>query len=177
MLTILCTLLVMENLNCSIFLRNVGTISTFCWFMCYIPLTVNALNECQFVCCVLFLAHYFYLINGRLSSLTKTKTFQSESHSILFLLRKLHLELHWASCKLSKAFSFQILTTLTSSFLRFATHTYFCFNGLIEFSKYEKKLEVYELFTSILWTLSKLGQIFALCWACEITSKEVPNGV
>lgn len=167
-------ILLLENLNCSIFVRNVGTVSTFCWFMCYVPLGVNALIECQFVSYVLCIKHRYKLINQKLLSLTENNDSCANDSFIIYFLRKMHLQLYWAGNRINKAFSIQILATITSSFVCFATHTYFCFTSLTEMYFNEQHVpDLYDIFTSFLWTFSKLVQIFIVCFVCENTIIEV----
>lgn len=183
---ILFIFLALEFANCSMFLRQVGTLSTFCWFMCYTPLIVNALVECQFICYVMLITQRVLAINVfltkmlRLEPLDPLKSCNSKvlhrERKILVLIqstRKMHMNLFEVARIVGDAFSVQFLFTTFVEFVAFTSHAYYCFNGLTNMYLYDRQPDLYDMITTTLWGASRIMQFLAVAFACNVVKRHV----
>lgn len=177
----------LEYMNCSMFLRQIGTLSTFCLFMCYIPLLVNGFVECQFVTYLWLLKQRFALLNRKLDSLNRTVV--SSSVTILFPVRNNRQQkstlvslsivrnIHWQLCHVGRlvneSFALQILLITGNTFISFTTHAYYAFDGYVKISFGEDGANLYNVITTAIWTTAKLMQLFHICFVCNLVRREV----
>lgn len=177
----------LEYMNCSMFLRQIGTLSTFCFLMCYIPLLVNGFVECHFITYLWLLKQRFALLNGKLDRMNRVIV--SSSVSVLFpvrnnrqqkstissliVIRNIHWQLCYVGRLVNKSFSFQILLITANTFISFTTHAYYAFDGYVKISFEEEGANLYNTATTAIWTTAKLLKLFHICFVCNLVRHEV----
>lgn len=147
--------------------------------MCYLPLVVNNMVQCQFLSFVFVVREYFLTLNenlekhhGEAKLNTKRKTKDKTQLDIIIFAKKIHFELCGLGKIINNLFSIQILFLIGDNFISFTSLSYFCF---ISFSKLYSKEEFnpYQTFTTLYWSTSKLIQIFILSVVCSSATYEV----
>ncbi|GJQ82677.1 hypothetical protein Trydic_g19692 [Trypoxylus dichotomus] len=190
-LTIIVLLATCEYLNCTMFLRQVATLTTYCLLMCYIPMLINGFAEAQFVSYIILLKQRFSVLNDELRSLiTKRKYLfptikitkvgpaagkMDRPKSIAKLLgdaRHVHSELCEIGTLLNKSYSMQILLNIGDVFIGFTTLAYYCFDGCMKLYLHEPGSNLYNTVTTGVWTLVKLSRLLILTLACSIVKNE-----
>lgn len=179
----------MELHNCSLFFHEISTYSVSCWIMCYLPLVITNMVQCQFLSFVFIIKQYFSMINEKLSTFVdhtvvfgsskRCEKLKSEvqvkkitSVEIINLFRIIHFQLCALSRVINKLFSLQILFLTANTFISLTSLTYFCFAS---FSKIfsSGNFNPYHTFTTFTWSLIKFLQIFVLSVLCSSTTHEV----
>lgn len=173
----------LEYMNCSMFLRQIFTLSSFCLFMCYLPMLTNGYVQLQYTCYILLIKTRFSFINERLRNQcnlkNKTDIFTIESNGKnstidnLIALRKIHLEL-WDVLELTnEIFEVQNLLFLGNGFVSFTTHAYYCYDGFIKYIINDPSANLYNAITTVVWTIFKLLQLLQICLTYTLLKNEV----
>ncbi|XP_017785346.1 PREDICTED: putative gustatory receptor 28b [Nicrophorus vespilloides] len=162
----------LEYMNCSMFLRQIFTLSDMCLLMCYLPLLVNGFVECQFIIYLLLLRQRFSIINHELECLSNVVLIGGKGVNRLITLRRMHEDLCISSRMINETFALQILIIIGNTFVSFTTHAYYCFDGFVRISLEEPDKNVYNTATTAAWTLFKLLQLFAVTFVCTSLTNE-----
>nr|AKC58579.1 gustatory receptor 2 [Anomala corpulenta] len=187
----LAVLITCEMLNCTMFLRQVGTLTTYCLLMCYIPMVINSFAEAQFVSYILLLKQRFAILNDELRSLITQKKYlptvkitkvgpvinREENRpkpiaKSLICVRQMHSQLCEIGALLNKSFSLQILLNTGDVFIGFTTLAYYCFDGCMKLYLNEDGSNLYNTVTTGVWTLVKLSRLLTLTLSCSIVKNE-----
>nr|XP_022912957.1 gustatory receptor for bitter taste 66a-like [Onthophagus taurus] len=174
-------------MNCSMYLRQVGTLSTYCFLMCYVPMVINALVEYQFITLISITKERFSLLNKELgkigtNTINKWKN-TNQIHPITKIvnhtstniknIRRTHALLCNAGYEINKAYSLQILLNTAHIFINFTTLGYYCFDGAMRLYLQEEDSNMYNTVTTGIWTLCKILQLLNITLTCSMIKKEV----
>lgn len=174
------------------FLRQVGTLTTYCLLMCYIPMVINSFAEAQFVSYILLLKQRFAVLNDELRSLITHKKYNLAAIKMtkvgpvsreqncpkpmaqsLICARRMHSQLCEIGTLLNRSFSLQILLNTGDVFVGFTTLAYYCFDGCMKLYLNEEGSNLYNTVTTGVWTLVKLFRLLILTLSCSIVKNEV----
>lgn len=165
-------------MNCSMFLRGIDTFSTFCLLMCYVPLLLNGLVECQFVTFVCLLRQRFAYVNDGLTKIATrrerlTSKFDGNIGELLFFYRNVHWDLCQVGRTFNKSFNVQSLIIICNVFVSFTTLSYYAFDSFVEIDLEDGHVSLYDSVTTTIWSLVKLAQLLVLSIACSSLRRKV----
>nr|QBB73005.1 gustatory receptor [Protaetia brevitarsis] len=194
LLVIMAMLAAGEFMNCTMFLRQVATLNTYCLLMCYIPMLINGFVEAQFVCHILLLKQRFAVLNSELRRLiTKQRPLPSFKiikvgppiveeepktlvpSKLIHNARQLHCQLCEIGVLLNRYYSKQILLDIGDVFIGFTTLAYYCFDGCMKLYMKDDESNLYNTVTTGVWTLVKLSRLLVLTLSCSIVKNEAKS--
>lgn len=154
-----------------------------CFIICAIPLVIICLVKSHFEAMADMLKLRFEAINEELEKLTKTNSFQNNQTSnnsrkliktsaLLYRMRTFHGKLCMISCHINSYFGIQILFIIGYYFISFTAHAYFCLESYLT-TYIEDRTVSFQLATTTIWAVLKLGILFALTLNCNTTKNEV----
>lgn len=174
----------MEYYHCTMFLKQIATLSNFCWAMCYIPLFINNCVQTMFLMFVFMLRERFAVVNLEIKSVGEgSRTLKNNKVSPVLKVsdspdQKLAIiqNIHYQLCDIGKlfneAFSLQLLLIIGNIFVTFTSISYFCFQS---FKSYFTggDFNSYHSLTALYWAVSKLLQVLYISVICTLATYEV----
>lgn len=175
----LISLVFLEYFNCSMFLNEMNTLNSICWFLCYVPKFATSQLECQFIGVLLLIEERFQILNKELDRLNQAKkttiivvgskifSHWKNTENRLCFMRNLHWRLCAVSRNLNRIFWVQILLVIGVNFVTFITHAYSTFSGLIKMVILKDHEILVDIVTSLSWGIANLINMFVLCFCCS----------